>query len=165
MIARDPSDFGEGLAAEELAAPASVAIAAVPAIPTDADALSRRPTSHTGAGRVDDADHLVTRHARVCDQGKATFYRQAVAMTHTASLDFYPNHSGTGRGDIAFHDLERRFGTGNLNSTHFGHRCSLDAGPAVGGSQIQIQVVLELTLVRWTVFDGAGGGGRINTPH
>src|SRR5262249_32164241 len=127
-IDSDPSDFGEALAPEELAAPARIAISAVSAIPANTHALSRRPESHTGADRVDEADDLVTGHARICEQGKASFFREAVAVTHTASLDFDSDHSRTWRGNVPFHDLERRFWTCNLNSTHFGHRCSLDAG-------------------------------------
>ena len=69
-VERDAGDLHAGLAGEEVAAAAVVAVAAVPGVPADADALAGLPPRRDVlAHGVDHADHLVARDAREGDAG------------------------------------------------------------------------------------------------
>jgi hypothetical protein len=57
-------------AGNEIAAAAGAAVAAMPAMPTHADALARLPVGHADANGVDQPDHFVARHAWISDARK-----------------------------------------------------------------------------------------------
>jgi hypothetical protein len=56
-------------ARKKLAAPAMIAIPTVPAMPTNADALAFLPRLNSFTDSVDDANHFVSRHARILKAG------------------------------------------------------------------------------------------------
>ena len=71
----DAGDRGEGLAGEEIAAAAGIAVAAVSAVPADPDALPGLPPGDAGTDRVHYADYLVAGHTRVLNSGKPSLVR------------------------------------------------------------------------------------------
>src|SRR5206468_7324592 len=66
----DAGDRREGLAGEEIAAAAGIAVVAVSAVPADSHSLSGRPPGYTGPNSIHDAGDLVPGNARVSDQRK-----------------------------------------------------------------------------------------------
>ena len=77
-VERDAGHLDSGLAGEEIAAAAGVAVAAVPRVPADADALAGLPARRDVlAHGVDHADHFVPRNARVLDPGPVAFLGHA----------------------------------------------------------------------------------------
>src|SRR3954463_8505918 len=91
----------------EVAAAAVVAGKAVPGVPTDADALAGLPPLRDVlADGVDQADHLVPRHAREGDPGPVALLGQHVAVADAAGLDLNPHESPARFGDRALDELE-----------------------------------------------------------
>lgn len=62
-------------------------MAAMAAMPSDADALSRPPFRHVAANRINDAGNLVARHARVLDPRPHARLGQGIAVAQAAGLD------------------------------------------------------------------------------
>ena len=65
-----PVTWSGDAAREEIAAPAGVAVAAVAAVPADADALARLPPGALRPTASIDAGDLVAGHARVLNAGQ-----------------------------------------------------------------------------------------------
>jgi hypothetical protein len=108
-------------AADEVAAPAPVAPAAVAAVPTDPDPLPFRPHPDAWPHRVDQPDDLVPRHPGVLDVGEDPFHREGVAVADAASLDLDADLARTGFGNVAFDQFERTFRPGDLYRAHLRH--------------------------------------------
>ena len=72
-IAAVEADAGDLLilAENEIAAPAGNAVVAVAAVPAEADALAHFEEGNVGADGIDDAGHLMARHAGIGDAGEA----------------------------------------------------------------------------------------------
>jgi hypothetical protein len=91
-----------GFAGEGVAAPASVAVAAIAAVPANADALANGPSVDAPAGGIDEANDLVARHARIMDVREQAFLRYAVAVADAAGLYLDPHLVGRGFRNVAF---------------------------------------------------------------
>src|SRR4029077_3649028 len=91
-VERNSGHLDARLTGKEVAPAARVAIAAVPPMPADSDALAGRPSGRNARPeRVDDADHLVARHARVFDPGKVAFLGERIAVADAAGLNLEPD--------------------------------------------------------------------------
>jgi hypothetical protein len=66
-------------------------MAAMAAIPPDADALADFPLFHAGAEGVDDPGDFVARNARVLDGRESAFLGERIGMADTARLHFDAN--------------------------------------------------------------------------
>jgi hypothetical protein len=130
----DAGDLGAD-AGKEVAAAAGVAVAAVPAVPADADALAGFPADDAGADGVDHADQLMARDARVLNAGEQAVFGHRVAVADAAGVYLDPHGAGGWLGDIALDDFKGAFGMGDLDGTHLGHDLLLfsfyrgDTGP------------------------------------
>ena len=80
-IPRDPGHLRIDQARDEVAATARIAVAAAPAVPTDADAVTRLPSGHIGPERIDHPGSLVPRNTRICDPRPMSLDRERVAVT------------------------------------------------------------------------------------
>src|SRR5205814_1858325 len=88
-----------GLAGEEVAAAAGIAVPAIAAVPADARPLARRPPGDAGADRVDHAGDLMARHPRVLNARERPLFDERVAMADAARLHLDPDRAGVGFGD------------------------------------------------------------------
>ena len=111
--------FGAG---EEIAAAAFIAMAAMFAMPADADALAGFPFRDARADGVDDADDFVAGDAGILNAGEQAGFGNGIAMANAAGLDFDPDGAGTGLGNFAFDEFKGSVGFGNLSSAHFWHK-------------------------------------------
>src|SRR3954453_6382104 len=109
-------------AADEIAAPAGRAAAAVAAVPPDPDPLPDLPRHDPGAEGVDPAGHLVARHGRGADAGEGAVLPERVAVADAAGLDPDPHLAGAGLRHLALDQLERRARLAHLPHPHPCHR-------------------------------------------
>src|SRR5439155_10648375 len=123
-VARDSSDLGFSFAGEEVPTTAGVAIAAIPAVPSDSDRLTGFPSEDVRAQRINESDDLVSGDARILNAGKKSVLRHGITMTDAASLDLDSHHSCLRLGNLALDDLERSLRTRNLDGSHFRHENS-----------------------------------------
>ena len=79
-----------------------VAIAAVPAMPTNPDALAILPWLHAFADSIDDSDYFMSRHTRILNPGPESFLYQRIAMTNAARFDFDSHPPWLRLGNVAF---------------------------------------------------------------
>jgi hypothetical protein len=96
----------------------------MPAVPADADALSRLVLSHACAHGIHESRDFVAGHTRILDSRPVTFLGQRIAVANAAGLDFDPDVTGTRLGNVAFNDFKRSAGAGDLGSAHLGHKIS-----------------------------------------
>src|SRR5262249_25331771 len=89
-IMGDAGHQGLGLARKRTAAAAGIAIAEIAAMPADPDPRSRRPAMDFGPDRIDCADDLVPRNARIFDIREQPLFGDAVAVADAAGLDLDP---------------------------------------------------------------------------
>ena len=106
---------------DEVAAPAGLAMAAMAAVSTDADALAGFPFGHVRSECIDHAGDLVSWDTGVTNARPASFHGERVTVTNPAGLNFDADMTGTGLRNIAFHHLEGPGCVGNLNCSHFRH--------------------------------------------
>src|ERR1700733_1512990 len=99
-VAGHATDFVHILADEGIVAPTLAAIAARAAKPADARSRAHLPAMDALAKRVDDADHLMPRHARILHDREETLHRHDIAVTNAASLDANANFLGTRDGNV-----------------------------------------------------------------
>src|SRR5271167_395315 len=125
---RDPSHPRLCLAGKDVPMATGVAIAAIAAVPADADALTNRPSGNPGADAVDQTDDLMTRHPRIKDAGKETLLGLAVAMADPASLDLDPDSSCSGLRDLALDQLQGTVRPRHLDNPHVRHFRNLRSG-------------------------------------
>src|SRR4051812_30992198 len=127
-IAAVEADAGDLLrdAGEEIAAAAVDALAAIAAVPADADFLADGEIGDERAEGIDDADNFVAGHSGIFNAGPVSFLDERVAVADAAGLNFDADGAGGGLGDRAFHDFQWAAGSGDLNDAHgFGHDYSL----------------------------------------
>jgi hypothetical protein len=94
----------------------------MPAVPANADALSRLVLGDACAHGIHETHDFVAGHARILDSRPVTFLGQRIAVTNAAGLDFDPHLTGTRLGNFAFNDFKRSAGAGDLGSAHLGHK-------------------------------------------
>src|SRR5579885_730429 len=114
-------------AGDEIAPPAPLAFAAVPAVPSDSDPISRLPRPSAFAHGVDHAGNLVAGRTRISDSGPGTFFGERIAMADAASLNPDP-HPSRRRFIRAFFDwFETSAGLFHLHLLHL-HEPLIRAG-------------------------------------
>ena len=123
-------------AGEELPAAAVVAIAAVAAVPPDADPLARLPSGDAGADRVDHPGHLMAGDPRVLNSREEPLLGDRIAVADAAGLHLDPHRSGARLRDRPFNDLKGPIRAGDLHDTHrrHGSSCCLPSAPAASKS-------------------------------
>jgi hypothetical protein len=72
----------------------------------EADAISDLPGADPVPERVDDTDDLVAGHNRLAGVGTHALNSEYVAVANTAALNFDPDMTGIGRGQLAVHHLK-----------------------------------------------------------
>jgi hypothetical protein len=97
----------------------------VPAVPADADAVTRLPRQDAFAHRVHDAGNLVARHSGILDPRPQALLRQDIAMADAVGLDADSHLSRAGVRDLSFDQFERPARSSYLNRAHLSHRSSL----------------------------------------
>src|SRR5215813_7187295 len=65
-------------------------------MPADTDPFALRPVLYARSERVDDADHLVSGHARIRHAGQGTFLRDYITVTDSTRLNANPDLSRPG---------------------------------------------------------------------
>ena len=123
-IAADASDFVDVFAGETGVATTMAAITAHSAEPAHADPLADRKPLDPRAQRLDDADPLVARNARILDEGKQLLHGDCVAMTDAAGLDAQAYFLRARNGDVPLFRNERAPALPNDHRTHFRHGTS-----------------------------------------
>ena len=116
-IAAIVSDSGNHwiLTRDVVPAAAGFTSAAVFAVPTDADALTRLPLRHILAGRIDSAHNLVPGDTWVAYKREQTGNRHGVAVTDPARFNMHPYFTRSWFGNLPRHHLEWRIGFLHLN--------------------------------------------------
>src|SRR5215472_3445918 len=105
-------------AIDKLAAPARLASKAVPAMPSDADALAHFPIRHVFAERLDHAGNLMPRRSRIADPRPRRFFREHVAVANSARLNFDPNLPARRLDDLFINQFEGTLGLLDQNGLH-----------------------------------------------
>src|SRR5207247_3919013 len=95
------------LACKELAASAMVAIAAIPAVPTNTDALAILPWFRLFADKLDNPNHLVSWHTRIFNTKPKSFLNQVITVTHAACINLDTHPSRLRFGNISFNRFYR----------------------------------------------------------
>ncbi len=115
-------DLEGDLTAEEIAAPAGIAMTAMTAMPARAHALARFPLRNPRAHGIHRPVHFMAGNARVLQPRPKAFLHQGIAVTDAARLDFDPHPAGGGLWDFAFNNFKRPVRADDLCGTHLGHK-------------------------------------------
>src|SRR5581483_7076114 len=93
-------------AMNEVAAAAGLAGEAMPAVPSDADALSCAPLSDFRADLIYAPGNFVTGDAGVLNAGPIALFDEFIAVAYAAGFDFDANVTARGLRNRAVHDFE-----------------------------------------------------------
>jgi hypothetical protein len=96
-----------------------VAIATIPAVPTNTDPLTFLPLRDPGTDGIYDSDHFVSGNARVLDPRKQSFFDYRIAMTNATRLNLDSDPPSLRLRNVTLNDLQRSFRVGDLYCTHF----------------------------------------------
>jgi hypothetical protein len=105
-------------AVKEVSTPALVTRIVLPAMPTDADALSLLPGGDLGAEFIDDAGNFVPRNPGILNSRPEAFLHKHVTVANATGLDFDPHLASAGLRNLALDDLEISSGFRNLSRHH-----------------------------------------------
>src|SRR5207244_1617333 len=94
------------------------ALAAVSAVPADADALAGFPCADARADGIDVTDDFVTRHARIFDAGVSALFDEGVAVADAAGLDLDADLARSGIRHGTIDRFERATGFADLHHAH-----------------------------------------------
>src|SRR5271163_1616469 len=97
-------------AIDKIAAAAWIALEAISAVPSDADAIADFPITHFFAERLDHAGDFMSGRARIGDAGPCALLGEQVAVTYAARLNFDSNMSARGFEDFFIDDFKWTFG-------------------------------------------------------
>ncbi len=128
------SDAGHltGLAREEIAASAEIALPTIAAVPPNPHALTPGQPCHTGTHRVDHTRDFVTGNSRIRYARKDSLFDDRIAVADAASLDLDSNPALAWLGHRSVHDLNWPFRLGDLSGSH----CRRDS--CGGGSSLRV---------------------------
>src|SRR5262249_55580797 len=150
-VERDSGDLTRD-ASEEPAAPACIAGAVVPAVPTHPDPIPRLPRPDAGANCADDTGDFVSGHSRILETRQNAVHHSGVTMADTARAHLDPYFTRARLGNLALDELERPSATWHLHGTHLCHDMLLLAAvpeSAIATDQsIRRRIVRELGLRR-----------------
>src|SRR6202041_3958526 len=116
-------------AGQEVPSAARIAMPTMTAVPAHADPHTHLPVRHVRPHGVDDAHHLVARHARVLNAGECADDGEHIAVADAARLHLDPHLPRLRIGYVPLDDFEVSVGLGYLNCLH-----SLHGGILVGVS-------------------------------
>jgi hypothetical protein len=106
-------------AIDKIAAAAWIALEAISAVPSDADAIADFPIARIFAECLDDSGDFMSRRARIGDARPGAFLGEQVAVTYAARLDFDSNLSARRLEDFFVNDFEWTFGLFDSSGFHF----------------------------------------------
>ena len=121
-VSRDAADFIHILADERIVAPALAAVGTRAPKPANARPCADAPPLDVLTDRVDDADHLVARHARILDDWEQALDRHDIAVTDAARLDADADLFARRNGKFAVFLNELTPTLSNDHCAHFRHR-------------------------------------------
>src|SRR5262249_28084779 len=116
----DPTNL-HACTVDEVPSPARETNTVMAAMPAHADAVAVLPRLHAGSDLVDDANHLVSGHARIRDPREPAVFRDYIAVADPTCLNANPNVARGGLRNVAFHDFKIRARLRHLNSFHLCH--------------------------------------------
>ena len=105
-VVGDARHLGGDATGDEITAPTGITVAAMSAMPADPDALSRGPSGHVCADRIDDAGDFVPGHARILDAGEEPFLCVHVTVADAAGLNLDSYRSDARLRNLALDELE-----------------------------------------------------------
>src|SRR5262249_41421353 len=109
------------LAGEKISAAALLAMSAVAAVPTNANALTRHPFGNAGTHGANHAGHFMSWHARIRNVREQSLLVHRIAGTNTAGLHFNAHLPGSRLGNRPLDNFKRSIGSGNLSNSHGSH--------------------------------------------
>jgi len=112
------------LTRNKVAAAARVAIAAVSAMPADADSLAWCPSNDACPDRVNNSGDLMSRDPRVLNARPGSFLCERITVANATSLNLDAHQTRSGFGDFTFNNFPRPIGTSDLHDTHLRHNSS-----------------------------------------
>src|SRR5438876_193237 len=118
-IVGNPSREQSYLAGEEITAPAVVAIAAMSAVPADADSLSSFPPRDGGTDRIDNSDDFVSRYPRILNPRPYPLFDQRIAVTNATRLDLDSHPSRLRLRNFPLDQFQWPLRRRDLHCTHF----------------------------------------------
>ena len=101
-----------------------LAVGAISAMPTGADALADFPIGDAGADGVDHSGDFVAGNSWVLNVGEESFFNDRIAVADATRLNLDSNGSGRWIGNVTLDDFERATGPGNLCDAHLWHDIS-----------------------------------------
>jgi hypothetical protein len=132
------------LAENEIAATAWIAVVAMTAMPSEANALADFEDGDVRRDGIENTRDFMAGHAWVGDSGEKAFFSEGVAVTDSASLHADANLSRAGFREFALNEFERAFSRGDLYGAafdcgHGGFSCSgLDERAQVRDSEMTV---------------------------
>jgi hypothetical protein len=96
-------------------------MAAMAAMPSDADPLPSFPIGHALSELLDNAHNFVARYPRIGNARKCPYFCESIAVTYPACLDLDQNLAHNWIWDVPLDQLEWSVGVLHLNSTHAWH--------------------------------------------
>ena len=106
-------------AIDKIAAAAWIALEAVSAVPSDADAIADFPIASIFAERLDDAGDFMARRAWIGDARPCALLGEQVAVTYAACVNFDPDLSARRLENFFIDQFEGAFGLFDSSGFHF----------------------------------------------
>src|SRR5205085_4131893 len=111
-------------ATEEVATPARIAVAAMAAVPADADTLTFRPTGDACTDRINQTSDLMSGNARILYARKAALLNNRVAVADAAGFDLDAHRASARLWHVALHEFKRAIRLTDLHDAHLRHNVS-----------------------------------------
>src|SRR5271163_4041541 len=102
-----------------IAAAAWIALEAISAVPSEADAIADSPIARIFAERLDDAGDFMSGRARIGDARPRAVLGEEIAVTYAACVDFDSDLSARWFEDFFFDQFEGAFGLFDSSGFHF----------------------------------------------
>jgi len=106
------------LTRNKVAAAARVAIAAVSAMPADADSLAWCPSNDACPHCVDNSGDLMSRNTRVLDARPGSFLCERITVANATSFNLDTHRSGAGLWNLTLDNFKRPIWASNLHNMH-----------------------------------------------
>jgi hypothetical protein len=106
------------LTIDEVPLTAGLALKTMPAVPTNAHALTGFPLRHVSPHCVNAARNFVSGHPRILNARKVPFFHQHIAMTNAARFDLNAHLAASGLRNGAVNEFEISTGFTDLNGFH-----------------------------------------------
>jgi len=113
------------VAEDEISAPASFAMKAMPSMPPHSHTLTGRPRAHIGSDSIDPSGDLMARNARILKSWPQTLFDHHIAVADAAGFHLDPNFSRARIRNVSFEDFPVSAGLAYLGNCHAFHRSVL----------------------------------------